>query len=891
MVQRAAIAGPAAGLAPAFARAPEFVPRSAGRPLGATVRRDFEPRFGLDFGAVRIHTDAAATAAATGLSARAFTLGPDIFFGRGEYAPATSGGRRLLAHELAHVVQQGQGLAPPMVQRAPVAGDAGQRQADALSAQMISILQGRSFLALGDVRDLLIQSQKLALQFQDETQPHTRIEAARALLTIFDILKEREQSAPRGPAGELLRTSDFGQPLGPWTESRPKRVEEIPLFSPRSIQALSLVVLPEPPAATPAGGGHRARRRPPSSEGTVPPGQQPETPLKVDEPSILVGSTLEEADLEARTPGGGAEIRKGIQNLRSVTIGQAVQALAAPRDEPGLAKAKAVLPKNAGSSLFNSTGLVLFIANRIYVLDRDGHIIPGDLKNFTFDLGGVTPSLGRGGTFFLARLVLGARNQADALAARALFQVGAGAAQLISGEVFPKFANEGFIPLDELITETIARNLGVAVIVSSRFQVREGEDPTAADFKRIARAVNGAKKYLFFEVGRAILDMVDNPADTLAGMAFDEGVGAIASRVPAISALGLGVSVLKGAEWLGTVGNIAARARSEDEVDIASQAIARKLAEFVIGGLISRGIAKAKDRIGQIKGRARAAGGGQPSPGGQQPPEPGEPLGPPLTPEKTAAPPKAPPAEAGPSTRRTPEGEVAKQEEGAGAAGPPKRSKEERLAEMKRQAAERAAAREEELSEVRKRQSERDRAEEPRRQAEAEARKKAAAPTPAPAAAPPVTIRANPIHDSLTAAQRPHVAAVEATLMRIAAQAVQDVDAGVVSGPHSARLASVPVGSQTHAAARGNAIHERAFALIQNAVSSGALPSATVTDKGVAHPKLGLTHAFSGKRPDIRVGLGGGEEAVFDVTTRGQAGHVRTKYTRPWVRYVIEFLY
>ena len=117
VVQRAAIAGPAAGLAPAFARAPDFFPRSAGRPLGATVRRDLEPRFGLDFGAVRIHTDAAATAAAAGLSARAFTLGPDIFFGRGEYAPATSGGRRLMAHELAHVVQQGQGLAPPMVQR------------------------------------------------------------------------------------------------------------------------------------------------------------------------------------------------------------------------------------------------------------------------------------------------------------------------------------------------------------------------------------------------------------------------------------------------------------------------------------------------------------------------------------------------------------------------------------------------------------------------------------------------------------------------------------------------------------------------------------------------------------------------------------------------------
>jgi hypothetical protein len=119
LVQRVAIAGPVAALAPAFARAPEFFPGSAGRPLDATVRHDLEPRFGLDFGAVRVHTGPDAVAAAGDLSARAFTVGPNIFFGRGEYAPETAGGRRLLAHELAHVFQQGQRSAPPMVQRAP----------------------------------------------------------------------------------------------------------------------------------------------------------------------------------------------------------------------------------------------------------------------------------------------------------------------------------------------------------------------------------------------------------------------------------------------------------------------------------------------------------------------------------------------------------------------------------------------------------------------------------------------------------------------------------------------------------------------------------------------------------------------------------------------------
>ena len=64
------------------------------------------PRFGHDFSGVRIHSDPRAATLASTLNARAFTLGRDIVFGRGEYSPGTAGGNRLLAHELAHVVQQ-----------------------------------------------------------------------------------------------------------------------------------------------------------------------------------------------------------------------------------------------------------------------------------------------------------------------------------------------------------------------------------------------------------------------------------------------------------------------------------------------------------------------------------------------------------------------------------------------------------------------------------------------------------------------------------------------------------------------------------------------------------------------------------------------------------------
>ncbi len=85
--------------------------RGGGAPLGGAARAFFEPRLGRDFGDVRVHDDANAHALAGSLGARAFTVGNHIFFDRGELAPSTPGGGRLLAHELTHVVQQ-RGAAP-----------------------------------------------------------------------------------------------------------------------------------------------------------------------------------------------------------------------------------------------------------------------------------------------------------------------------------------------------------------------------------------------------------------------------------------------------------------------------------------------------------------------------------------------------------------------------------------------------------------------------------------------------------------------------------------------------------------------------------------------------------------------------------------------------------
>ena len=87
-----------------------------GHALDPETRTFMEARFGHQFAGVRLHTDAAAAHSARAVQARAYTVGNQIVFGAGHYAPKTAEGRRLIAHELAHTVQQG-GAAPASVSR------------------------------------------------------------------------------------------------------------------------------------------------------------------------------------------------------------------------------------------------------------------------------------------------------------------------------------------------------------------------------------------------------------------------------------------------------------------------------------------------------------------------------------------------------------------------------------------------------------------------------------------------------------------------------------------------------------------------------------------------------------------------------------------------------
>jgi hypothetical protein len=92
--------------------------RGGGKPLDNNIRGSMEQGFGADFSRVRVHTGGQADALNRSLNAKAFTVGNDVFFGKGQYNPGNSAGKQLLAHELTHTVQQGAaGVQRDLIQR------------------------------------------------------------------------------------------------------------------------------------------------------------------------------------------------------------------------------------------------------------------------------------------------------------------------------------------------------------------------------------------------------------------------------------------------------------------------------------------------------------------------------------------------------------------------------------------------------------------------------------------------------------------------------------------------------------------------------------------------------------------------------------------------------
>ncbi|MBD0371724.1 MAG: DUF4157 domain-containing protein, partial [Pyrinomonadaceae bacterium] len=109
--------------------------RSQGRPLDSETRAFMESRFDHDFSQVRVHTDAKAAESARAVNARAYTVGTNVVFGAGQY---NRGGRRLLAHELAHVVQQSEGVAGVQPSAITESDHPTEREADAAAQAVLN---------------------------------------------------------------------------------------------------------------------------------------------------------------------------------------------------------------------------------------------------------------------------------------------------------------------------------------------------------------------------------------------------------------------------------------------------------------------------------------------------------------------------------------------------------------------------------------------------------------------------------------------------------------------------------------------------------------------------------------------------------------------------------
>jgi hypothetical protein len=133
--------------------------RSPGRPLDRATRADMERRFGRDFSRVRVHTGDTASRSAASVGAQAYTVGQNIVFGASGLSPTTREGRSLLAHELAHTVQQGDAATHSAASiEIGEAGDAYEREAESAAG---AIVRGATINAPSPIRGMRLQASLL----------------------------------------------------------------------------------------------------------------------------------------------------------------------------------------------------------------------------------------------------------------------------------------------------------------------------------------------------------------------------------------------------------------------------------------------------------------------------------------------------------------------------------------------------------------------------------------------------------------------------------------------------------------------------------------------------------------------------------------------------------
>lgn len=164
----------------------------SGTPLDAPTRAFFEMRFGRDLGGVRVHADAAAADSARSVSALAYTVGSSVVFGAGQYAPETASGRRLLAHELAHVVQQQDGAVPALRRQTPPAAAPSQPREYGVVPPPGAPLE--------EVKAYQLERDELECRFDARTQPPRCTFSAKRQGIVSELKSAALESASRAEA-------------------------------------------------------------------------------------------------------------------------------------------------------------------------------------------------------------------------------------------------------------------------------------------------------------------------------------------------------------------------------------------------------------------------------------------------------------------------------------------------------------------------------------------------------------------------------------------------------------------------------------------------------------------------------------------------------------------
>jgi hypothetical protein len=631
-------------VAPDFAARLDAERKDGGKPLPANLRFDFQRHLGggaLD--GVRLHTGAKASSLASAARARAFTVGRDIFFREGHYQPASGGGRRLIAHEVAHALQPAAPAgAAPVLSRAPddderaaAAPDAHaaarRRQAesdlDDLSATLVKIMNAPELVASGDTDLLLASGDPLQRHFEQPGMPRTQKAAARALLALFRELSRRAQAAPRGPEGELLRRDSFGREMIAWTKDKPHALADIPPFSSDNVSAWNeAVTAPEAPerraprAAAPLA-PTRVRARPPRPGAA--PGDRGGPEARPGD-VIDVTSLLEAvASDKNETPAGSPEIRAGVDKLRQFSVKQLVEGVAAPQPGPDAPVAHANLPEQAGESVFASAGLLIYVsASRVFLLDRGGRVteaggLASDLglepskANFRLKGFSFTP----GGVYFVSKFQLSSRGGHGGERRVVTVRVDQGG-RIDEGDIFLQQTNEGLLRVLPMEQEVIRSGAGIGVIVSPHL----GE-PISNSASNVRRALDGIPDHLVFELEQQAKAMLKDPGALATQTLVGEAKAEIQSLITELGDLEMAFGALIDVGWFADVSSIAAQARSDDEIDIAAQLFARRLAAEIIGRHIARAIglgkAVARKVIGRI-GRRGKQGGKQQGDEGRQ---------------------------------------------------------------------------------------------------------------------------------------------------------------------------------------------------------------------------------------------------------------------------------